>query len=225
MFLFIIDYMEKIKFEFNNRNIKRILMTTLGVLLGGFAVGFFNVSGFGADPFQVFVQGINNYSPLDFGTTYFIVNALELILVFFMDKKKIGLGTVINICLLGYVVDFSESTLRNIVGCGAANPSMLIRVIFLLIGIVIISLSAAIYFVPQMGVSTHDAISLYISEKQSKVKFQYCRIINDVIDVVIGVLLGAKFGVGTLVAAFGMGPLIAFFRRTVAEPMLNGRKK
>ena len=217
--------MSKFNFEFNKHNIKRILMTTLGVLLGGFAVGFFNISGFGADPFQVFVQGINNFSPLDFGTTYTIVNALELILIFFMDKKKIGLGTVINIFLLGYVVDFSESTLRTLVGCGDSDPAMWLRIIFLLIGVIVISLSAAIYFVPQMGVSTHDAISLYISEKQSKVKFQYCRIINDVIDVVIGVILGARFGVGTLIAAFGMGPLIAFFRRTIAEPILYGRKK
>ena len=83
-----------------------------------------------------------------------------------------------------------------------------------------------------MGVSTYDAIALIISQKQDKVKFQFVRIGTDFVCVALGVILclmsgmtlgqiGANVGVGTIIAAFFMGPLIAFFNTHVAEPFLE----
>lgn len=84
--------------------------------------------------------------------------------------------------------------------------------------------SSALYFTADMGVSTYDAVSLIISEKR-KWKFQFCRISSDLFCTVVGFIFGATVGIGTVVTAFFMGPLIAFFNRTVAEPMRYGRKK
>ena len=75
-----------------------------------------------------------------------------------------------------------------------------------------------------------------ISERQSKVKFRYCRIITDLICVLIGAglcLIGGYsisrvftvVGVGTIITAFFMGPLIEFFNVHVARPFLEGKKK
>lgn len=86
---------------------KRVLMTIVGVTVGGFSVGMFSFSAFGTDPFQVLAHGIWYQTNLDFGTLYMIVNLIMLVAVFFVDKRKIGIGTAINIFLLGYVVSFS----------------------------------------------------------------------------------------------------------------------
>lgn len=81
---------------------------------------------------------------------------------------------------------------------------------------------SALYFNADLGVSTYDAVSLVISEKQKKVSFKVCRILSDLICVSLGVLMcklahmswgevGAVVGIGTIITAFFMGPLISFF--------------
>ncbi|MFG6334178.1 MAG: hypothetical protein K1W20_01660 [Lachnospiraceae bacterium] len=202
---------------------RRIWMTVVGVLVCGFSVGMFNFSVLGLDPFQVFTHGIFAILPKGapgFGTVYAAINLLMLIVIFMADKSKIGLGTVINIFLLGYVVEYSSLLFERLI----PNPSLPVRFAFLLLGIVVMCFSSALYFTADMGVSTYDAVSLIISEKR-KWKFQFCRISSDLFCTVVGFIFGATVGIGTVVTAFFMGPLIAFFNRTVAEPMRYGRKK
>ncbi len=197
---------------------RRIIMTVFGVLIAGFSVGMFNFSVFGMDPFQVFAHGASRHIPLGYGNFYSILNLLMLIVIFFVDRRKIGLGTFINIFLLGYVIQFS-SWLFDV---WIPNPNLLIKVVFLLIGIVIISFGSSLYFTGDLGVSTYDAVALILSEKKVA-RFQYCRIGTDFICTLIGFLLGATVGIGTVITAFFMGPIIAFFNRKVAIPLRYGR--
>ena len=110
------------------------------------------------------------------------------------------------------------------------------RVVLLLLGTVIMCFASAFYFTADLGVSTYDAVSLVISQKQSKVRFKYCRILADLTCVALGTVLckisgfswGEVFtvvGIGTIISAFFMGPLIDFFNVHVAEPFLDGKKK
>ncbi len=200
---------------------RRIWMTVVGVLVCGFSVGMFNFSMLGLDPFQVFAHGVFMALPEGkpgFGTIYAIVNLLMLIVIFLTDKSKIGLGTVINIFLLGYVAEYSSLLFENLI----PEPSLAVRFVFLILGIVIMCFASALYFTADMGVSTYDAISLIISEKK-KWKFQFCRISSDLFCTIVGFSFGATVGIGTVVTAFFMGPLIAFFNRTVAEPLRYGK--
>ncbi len=198
---------------------KRIIMTVAGVSLSGFSVGMFNYSSFGMDPFQVFAHGVWNLTNIGFGTFYTILNCLMLIVVFLADRKKIGLGTFINIFVLGYMVEFSSWLFEFLL----PDKNIYYRVILLIAGIIVLCFASALYFTADMGVSTYDAVAIYMAEHKVA-KFQYCRIATDVICVGIGFFLGAIVGVGTLFAAFFMGPIIAFFKRTIAEPLRYGRR-
>lgn len=198
---------------------RRILMTVGGVLICGFSVGIFNFSLFGMDPFQVFAHGVWGLTNIGYGTFYALVNLLMLIGVFFVDKSKIGLGTVINIFLLGYVVEFSSWLFQMWI----PDPTFFVRSLALMIAIIIISFGSALYFTGNLGVSTYDAVALIMSEKKIA-KFQYCRIGTDLVCTLSGYLLGATVGVGTLITAFFMGPIIAFFNKTVAIPFRYGRQ-
>lgn len=197
---------------------RRIAMTIAGVLISGFSVGIFNFSLFGMDPFQVLAHGLWNLSSIGYGTFYMIINLMMLIGIFFLDKTKIGLGTVINIFLLGYVVEFSSWLFNTAI----PDPSFILRSAALVVGILIISFGSALYFTGNMGVSTYDAVALLMSEKKIA-KFQYCRIATDLVCTITGFVLGATVGVGTLVTALFMGPIIAFFNRTVAIPLRYGK--
>ena len=199
---------------------RRIVMTLCGVLIAGFSVGMFNFSAFGMDPFQVLAHGLAGRVPLGFGTFYMLLNLLMLVFIFFIDRRKIGLGTMINIFLLGYVVEFSSLMLENLI----PGPSLPVRAAFLAVAVVFICLGSSLYFVGDLGVSTYDAVALILSEK-SPVPFRYCRIGSDLVCTAAGYALGATVGLGTLVTAFFMGPVIEVFNRRISVPLRYGQVK
>jgi uncharacterized membrane protein YczE len=197
---------------------KRIVMTVAGVLLSGFAVGMFNASAFGMDPFQVFAHGVWGHTSITFGTFYMLLNLLMLVGVFFVDRSKIGLGTFINIFLLGYMVDFSTWIWNR----GTFTDSILSRGIMLAVGVLLLCMASSLYFVGDLGVSTYDAVALCISQRKQW-KFFLVRVTCDLVVAVTGFALGAVLGVGTLVSAFGMGPAITFFNVHMSEPLRYGK--
>lgn len=208
---------------------RRIVMSALGVVICGISVGMFKHASLGVDPFQSLMSGLDAVIPIRFGTLYVIVNLLLLTFALVFDRRKIGLATLINLFLLGYIAEFSQGICRSLL----PDLGIVGRFVLLLTAIVIMCLASAFYFTADLGVSTYDAVSLIWSEKQKRIPFQYCRIICDLICVCLGVALCRIGGVnvfgevniGTIITAFFMGPLIALFNRKVAEPFLYGLKR
>ena len=201
-----------------NQMVKRIIMSVLGVVICGISVGMFKFAALGIDPFQSLMSGLDAVIPIRFGTLYIIVNVVLLLFALIFDRKKIGIATFINLFLLGYIVEFSQGLCERLM----PDAPLWLRVVILLIAIVILCLSSALYFTADLGVSTYDAVALVWSQKQSKLRFAFCRVICDFVCVAIGVALllfsgqsiteiFGSVGVGTIITAFFMGPLITFF--------------
>lgn len=220
--------MKKIK---TDKLIKRIIMCIVGVVVGGLSVGLFKRAAFGVDPFQSFMAGLDALIPISFGTLYVIANAVLLLFSLFADRHYIGIATVINLFLVGYVTEFSYNTLMHFFPVLGITG----RIVCLLIGIVILCLASSLYFTADLGVSTYDAVALIITKTWKIGKFKFVRIITDLICVITGIVLylisGGKakgiyafVGAGTIITAFFMGPLIDVFNRYVASPLLNGKK-
>jgi uncharacterized membrane protein YczE len=207
---------------------KRLFMCVFGVLICGVSVGFFKRAAFGVDPFQAFMAGLNEAVPISFGTLYVIANVCLLLFSLIFDRHYIGIATLVNLFFLGYVAQYSLDFLTY------AFPDLGLagRVVCLVIGIVVCCFSASLYFTADLGVSTYDAISLIVSNTWKIGKFKYNRVISDFVCVGIGsalyLLAGGKellatVGVGTIITAFFMGPLIEFFNVHVSEPFLHGK--
>ncbi len=196
----------------------RICMSGLGVLVCSVSVGMFRTAALGVDPFQSFMSGLNICIPISFGMLYIIANAILLLFSIFLDRHKIGIATLINLTLVGYIAEFAQSIFTALL----PDMGLVGRLLLLAAAVVVMCFGSALYFNADLGVSTYDAVSLILSEKQDKVSFKFCRVISDVICVTLGVslcLLGgggwsgvqAIAGIGTIVTAFFMGPLISFF--------------
>lgn len=211
---------------------KRIFMSLFGVLVSGVCVGFMKVAAFGVDPFQVLVAGLDRTIPIQFGTLYVLINVVLLLFSLVADRHNIGLATFINLFLLGYVVDFTRNTLSALFPA----PGMVLRVAFMIFGIVALCIGSALYMTADLGVSTYDAVAIVMSRKWKWGQFKYVRICTDLVCVLLGGLLiylgsgsfgeiVASIGVGTIVTAFFMGPLIEFFNEKIARPMLGQTKE
>ncbi len=199
---------------------KRIAMALIGVSLAGFSVGLFKISLFGTDPFQCFVSGVSNQITfLSFGAIYTIINVVLLVSVFFLDRHYIGIATFINLFGIGYIVEFVTKVLNNMI----VDPNLVLRIVLLTLGIVILCFASSLYYTADLGVSTYDAIALILADKKVG-KFKYIRICTDFVCVILGVLFQATAGIGTVITALFMGPLIEFFNEHFSRPYLNKSK-
>ena len=195
---------------------RRLMMTFLGVLTCALSVGMFKQAGFGTDPFQCLCNGLDRVIPIDFGTLYMLINLVLLVAVYFMDRHYIGIATFINLFLMGYIIDFSEHTLMRLI----PNPSMAVRIVYIIVAIVVMCVGSSLYFTADLGVSTYDSIALHLADRKIA-PFRFIRITTDLICVGLGFAMGYVPGVGTIITALFMGPLISYFNRTIAEPMLR----
>ena len=211
---------------------RRIMMSLFGVIICAISVGVFKLAALGVDPFQSLMSGLDALIPIKFGTLYVIVNVILLLFSLIADRSRIGIATFINLFLLGYITQFTYDFLQKMI----PDPSMIVRVICLIIGIVVICFGSALYMTADLGVSTYDAVAIVMANKWKWGKFKYIRICTDLVCVIIGcvlfILAGNKVGkiptiagVGTIITAFFMGPLIDLFNVKVAIPMLGETKE
>ena len=221
------EHMERIK-DFLLERKRRIVMSLAGVVICAVSVGIFKLAALGVDPFQSLMSGLDAMIPIKFGTLYVIVNVVLLLFSLIADRSRIGLATFINLFLLGYITQFTYEFLQGVF----PEPSMVFRVICLVIGIVVICFGSALYMTADLGVSTYDAVAIVMSSKWKWGKFKYIRICTDLVCVILGCLLFVLAGnpigkiptiagIGTIITAFFMGPLIEFFNEKIARPMMG----
>ena len=188
----------------------RLIMTVFGVIICAIAVGFFKNSLFGIDPFQSFAQGSHArlFSGVTYGIYYMVVSLIMLVVVLLLDKHYIGIATILNLFFSGHIAE------------AIPIPSLAVRAVMLIVGVVVLCFASSLYMTSDLGVSVYDAIPIIISKRTGK-PFKFMRICCDLICVIIGALCGLLPGLGTLVTAFFMGPLIDFFNRKFSRPLLD----
>ena len=203
--------------------VRRFAMTVVGVLLCSFSIAVFKESDFGLDPFQCISQGV--YIPfsrfVSFGNYYIVWSFLLLIADYFLDRKQLGPATFVHMFLTGYIVDGSVFLIRQVL----PDPALPVRIAMLLMAVVLTCIGASLYFTSAQGVSVYDAIPLALADKRIRlagkvVPFRYIRVVCDFICVGVGCLFGLFPGIGTIITAFFMGPLIDFFSVHIARPLL-----
>ena len=115
-------------------------MSLAGVLVCAVSVGVFKIAALGVDPFQSLMSGLDALIPIPFGTLYVLVNLALLTFSLFADRRNIGIATFINLFLLGYITQFTYDLLQ----LWLPAPSVPVRVLCLLIGIVVICFGSAL---------------------------------------------------------------------------------
>ncbi len=148
---------------------RRIFMSLYGVIICAISVGIFKIAALGVDPFQSLMSGLDKLIPISFGTLYVIVNLILLTFSLIVDRHNIGIATFINLFLLGYITEFTYNFLQTVF----VNPSMITRVLCLIVGIVIICFGSAFYMTADLGVSTYDAVAIVLAYKWKLAKFKF----------------------------------------------------
>ena len=192
----------------------RIVILFVGLAIAHLGVTLFLLANLGADPFNVFVQGIFrtlesivSFPLLTHGNTHVVICFIIIIALLFIDKSYIKIGTILCMIFGGPIIDFFSLILTT----PFENLNSLVsKIIVNGLGCVILAFGVTIVMKSDAGTGPNDLVSIVLADKLKK-NFGMIRIIVDVSFVIIGFILGGSFGIGTLICAFLVGPVANIF--------------
>ncbi len=188
---------------------RRIPVLILSVILMGMCVAFFEKLLVGTDPYNVFhLAFVNNVLHWEgLGTWQLIFNVILLAIILALKEgRRIGLGSLANMVLVGYSRDFFKPLVELLLP--GENLSLLVRGGVFIPTMVLFLLTVAFYLVVELGSSPYDAVPQIIAARL-KLPFSPVRIAYDIAFTVVGLLLGGQMGVFTVAACFFLGPAIS----------------
>ena len=180
---------------------RRIAQLVVGLVLFGVGIGLMLQSGLGVPPWDVLHQGLARQFGLTVGIWSIIVSAMVLVL-WLPLAQAYGLGTLLNAVIIGVVIDLTGVTLPE-----AASTA--IAWVMLLGGIVIIGIASGLYIGANLGPGPRDGLMTGIARKGPSIRLT--RAVLEIGVLTLGWILGGTFGVGTILFALAIGPLVQFF--------------
>lgn len=193
---------------------RRLTQLVVGLVLYGVSMAMMIRSNLGLDPWDVFHAGVAGRLPLTFGQVTILVGALVLLL-WWPLRQWPGLGTIANVVVIGLAADAGLALL----GTPEGAPG---RLALLVAGILLNGVAGGLYIGSQLGPGPRDGLMTGFA-RRTGMSIRIVRTAIEVIVLSVGWLLGGPVGLGTVLYAISIGPLVQFFlpRLTVAvqEPV------
>lgn len=159
----------------------------------------------GLAPWDAFGMGVSNISGISYGNISILTGIVILIVVAGFLKEKIGIGTILNTILLGFMVDLMQS-----IHLIPFMTNFFLGILMLLLSQIIISIATYFYISPGMGCGPRDTLMVALGKLFPKIPIGAIRGSIEGIVLFIGFLLGAKVGIGTVIAVFGISFILQY---------------
>lgn len=193
---------------FKKTGVKRLAIMVIGNIFLGMGISIFKFSGLGNDPFSGMAMALAECVKIEYANFLIMINAFIFLLELLFGREFIGAGTVVNAFLLGYIVTFFYNIWLALF---PAPELLVVRIVIVLIGMGITGFGISLYQTPNVGTAPYDSLSLIMAKRMAKISYFWHRIFTDAVCALICFLAGGIVGLGTLITAFGFGPVIEFF--------------
>jgi uncharacterized membrane protein YczE len=181
----------------------RFVSLVFGLFLFAVAIVLTLESRLGLWPWDVLHQGISRHTPLTFGLANVVVGVAVLFLAWALGGRP-GLGTLANATLIGLFIQ----GLTSIDGVShLAHSSLGVRVLLLAAGIALAGPGSAFYIGADLGAGPRDTLMLVGAQRTGR-RIGLVRAAIELGALVAGIVLGGTFGVGTVVYALSVGPVV-----------------
>lgn len=183
---------------------KRFIRLLFGLFLYAMGVYLCVQANVGLAPWDAFSMGIAKVTGIFFGNIV-VLSGVVIIAIDFLLREKVGFGTILNAVLIGKFYDLiawldilpSQDTLLSGIG-------------LMLLGQFVIALASFLYIGAGLGCGPRDALMVALGKRFSKAPIGLVRGLLEGSVLLIGWLLGAKVGLGTVIAVFGIGIIIEY---------------
>ena len=187
---------------FSGNILKKIVIIIVGSVIAAYGITLALYAGFGGATLAVLWQGISKTFHISIGMASLVVAVGMILFALIYDKSQIHIGTVLYQIVYSLCVDLFAT-------CHVYSKYMWINFFIMLAGVILFAVGTGLYASVSLGRGSYEAVTFALAEKNNW-QVRGVRIILDIIMVVIGVLLGGKFGVCTIVTVIISGPIIQF---------------
>jgi uncharacterized membrane protein YczE len=178
---------------------RRLVQLYAGLALYGLSIALLVQAQLGLMPWSVLDQGISRTTGISLGTSTILVGAVVL-LAWVPLRQRPGVGTVSNVLVIGLALDLSLAVLPEV-------DALAQRVALLVAGVVLNALATAAYIGVELGPGPRDGLMTGLVRRTGR-SVRLVRTGIEVVVVVLGALLGGTIGVGTVLYALAIGPLV-----------------
>lgn len=177
---------------------RRLLTLTLGLVAFGVSIALIVVADLGLDPWTVFHQGMAKHTPLTLGQAT-IATSFAVLAVWIPLREKPGLGTIGNAIVVGLVVDLTLALLPD-------AERIWIRIGSLVLGIIGTGIASGLYIGAGLGSGPRDGLMTGFAQFGWPIR--RIRTAIEATALLSGWLLGGSVGIGTVLFAVGIGPIV-----------------
>lgn len=191
--------------------VTRASLLLTGLIGYGFSMGMMVRAGLGLDPWDVFHQGLTRHTPLTIGMASAVVGVVVLV-AWIPLRNRPGIGTVANVLVIAVTVDATLAVLP-------APSAMPARIAMMIGAVVLNAVATVLYIGAGLGPGPRDGLMTGLVARTGL----SVRLVRTAIEATVlgaGWLLGGTVGVGTVVYAFGIGPLVQLFLRLMPRRIL-----
>ena len=181
-----------------SRTLRQIIQVLTGTSLIGIGISLNYLANLGLGPWGVFHDGLSKTLNITYGRTI-IITGIAVMLLWIPLKQKPGIGTIIDIFLVGSVADLIIPNFR-------LSENVFISLILIFCGIILIGTGTAIYVGAGLGVGPRDGIMVGLEGLGLKIGM--ARNIIELLAFLIGWLLGGLVGYVTILFVIGIGPVV-----------------
>ncbi len=189
-----------------NRSIRAILLNMLlaavSLFINGFGIYLTIRANIGAAPWDVLNLGVSKTIGISYGSASIAI-ALTILLIDILLREPIGLAMFIDAVVVGKSVDFF-----NRLGLVPQASSLLTAIPMMVAGLFIIAYTQYGYMLASLGCGPRDTLLVGLAKRVNKIPIGAVSILLLGTATFIGWLLGGQVGIGTLICAFGAGPIM-----------------
>lgn len=216
---------------FSKESLARTAITAAASFLAGMGSAVMRASCLGSDPWSTLNYGASEFLGVPFLATSLAINAVLFVIALVLMRKKLGLGTIANMVIVGLGADLGVSLITGLLGSFpsfAGFDAYGLRVLIFAVGMAITLFVTSFYMGADAGLAPYDTLAYIIEGRtHGKVPFRIARIVTDLTCIAIGFGFGLPkgtqwqlVGLGTIVMGFGVGPIIDWLMAHVARPAI-----
>lgn len=179
----------------------RLPVLIVGLITFGTGIAMMVNADMGLGPWEALHQGIANQTGLAIGTVSVLLG-IPIVALWWPLGERPGIGTVFNVLLIGTATNVAIDLLPV-----PPSDAVAVRVVMMLAGVVVIAIGSGIYLSTDLGPGPRDGLMTGLHHRFGW-SIRRARTAVEVTVLVIGWALGGTVGLGTLVFAFGIGPLV-----------------
>lgn len=198
----------------------RIFCMIVSIEMMGLSLSLLILTDMGTDPFSYMNLGFSSVLHISFGTWQLMMNLILFAFPLLFKRELIGLGTLVNMTAVGYTADFFSS-IWNRFSVFAQPLSLGMRILILIPSLALFVVTAAVYMTAELGTAPYDALPLLISQKIKKISFRWVRMLWDTSAMVLGLILGMKIGLITILMVITLGPVVSWFGEHMAGKLFG----